>query len=116
CDFCGSPQVLAQEENRNLLRPESLVAFAVDSESARSKFRGWLHGLWFRPNALKREAHVKELAGVYVPYWTFDSDVDSDWTAQAGYYYYETETYTTRDANGNTVTRTRQVRKTRWVP
>jgi ribosomal protein S27E len=116
CDFCGSPQVLAQEENRNLLRPESLIAFGVDGDSAKTKFRGWLHGLWFRPNALKREAHVKELAGVYVPYWTFDSDVDSDWTAQAGYYYYETETYTTRDANGNTVTRTRQVRKTRWVP
>ncbi len=116
CDFCGSPQVLVQEANRNLLRPESLVPFAVAEDLSRDKFRGWLNGLWFRPNALKREAHVKELAGVYMPYWTFDSVADSDWSADAGYYYYVTESYTTRDANGNTVRRTRQVRRVRWVP
>jgi DNA-directed RNA polymerase subunit RPC12/RpoP len=116
CDFCGSPQVLVQEENRNILRPESLVPFAVNADTSKEKFREWLKGLWFRPNALKAEAHVKDLAGVYVPYWTYDSMVDSDWTAQAGYYYYVSETYTTQDANGNTVTQTRQVRKVRWQP
>lgn len=116
CDFCGSPQVMVQQENRNVLRPESLVPFAVNGDTARTSFRSWLGGLWFRPNALKSSARVEVLAGVYVPYWTFDSMVDSDWTAQSGYYYYVTETYTTQDANGNPVTRTRQVRKTRWVP
>lgn len=116
CDFCGSPQVMVQQENRNVLRPESLVPFAVNGDTAKTKFRDWLKGLWFRPNALKAEAHVSELAGVYVPYWTFDSMVDSDWTAESGYYYYVTETYTTQDANGNAVTRTRQVRKIRWQP
>jgi hypothetical protein len=116
CDFCGSPQVMVQEENRNVLRPESLVPFAVSGDASKEKFRDWLKGLWFRPNALKSEARVSDLAGVYVPYWTFDSMVDSDWTAQAGYYYYVSETYTTQDANGNTVTRTRQVRRVRWQP
>lgn len=116
CDFCGSPQVMTQEENRNVLRPESLVPFAVTGDTAKTQFREWIKGLWFRPSALKSEAHVAELAGVYVPYWTFDSRVDSDWTAQSGYHYYESETYTTQDANGNSVTKTRQVRRTRWQP
>jgi hypothetical protein len=58
---------------------------------------------------------VAEIGGVYVPYWTFDSTVASNWTAQAGHYYYVNETYTTTE-NGESVTKTRSVRKTRWVP
>src|SRR5205823_247635 len=47
--------------------------------------------------------------GVYLPYWTFDAHVEADWTAEAGYYYYTTETYV---ENGQT--RTRDVRNIRW--
>jgi hypothetical protein len=54
--------------------------------------------------------------GIYVPYWTFDARVHSDWTAQAGYYYYETEYYTEQDSEGNTVQKSKQVRHTRWEP
>ena len=56
------------------------------------------------------------MSGVYVPYWTFDATVDSNWTAQAGYYYYVTETYTEKDPQGNSLTKSRRVRKTRWKP
>jgi hypothetical protein len=52
--------------------------------------------------------------GVYVPAWTYDSDTYSRYTGQRGDDYWDTETYTERDASGNTVTRTRQVRRTRW--
>lgn len=115
CDFCGSNQVLQVQELRNVIRPESLVPFQVNKDRAHAAFKEWIGGLWFRPNDLKHRAEVAEIGGVYVPYWTFDSTVDSNWTAQAGYYYYETESYTTTE-NGETVTKTRQVRKTRWVP
>ena len=116
CEFCGSSQVLAQEANRNLIRPESVVPFRVDGGNAAGLFRKWLGSLWFRPSDLQRRARVSTMAGVYVPYWTFDSKVQSSWTAQAGYYYYETETYWDRDPNGKQVQKTRQVRKTRWEP
>lgn len=116
CDFCGSPQVLAQEESRNLIRPESLIPFQVDVQAARERFSTWLAGLWFRPSGLARQARVTDMNGVYVPYWTFDARVRSDWRAEAGYHYYVTETVNERDAQGNMVTRTRQVRRTRWEP
>jgi DNA-directed RNA polymerase subunit RPC12/RpoP len=116
CDFCGSSQVLEQDANRNVLRPESLVPFQVDRDQAKDKFAGWLKGLWFRPSKLKHEARVAEMSGVYVPYWTFDATVHSDWTAQAGYYYYETEYYMDKDPQGNPVQKSRQVRKIRWQP
>ena len=60
-------------------------------------------------------AKVNEMGGVYVPYWTFNSSVYSQWTAERGWHYYETETYTTTE-NNQRVTRTRQVQKTRWEP
>lgn len=112
CDFCGSSQVLEQEANRNVIRPESLVPFQVDRSAANDKFSGWIRGLWFRPNNLKHQAKVKEMTGVYVPYWTFDAQVDSDWTAEAGYYYYETEHYINEDGS----TEERRVQKIRWEP
>ena len=106
CDFCGSSQILEQQSNRNLIRPESVVPFKVDRQAASKSFTGWLSKLWFRPSDLKVKAKVTEIGGVYIPYWTFDADVHSDWTAEAGYYYYVTETDDEGDEH--------EVRHTRW--
>lgn len=114
CVYCGSPSVLVQEENRNALRPESLVPLDVGRAAAEQSFRRWLKGLWFRPSDLKRTKQF-DAAGVYVPFWTFDCRVHSDWSADAGHYYWVTETYTTM-VNGRPALRTRQVCKVRWVP
>ena len=114
CVYCGSPNVLEQEANRNAIRPESLVPLDVGREDVEREFRRWVRGLWFRPNDLKKTRQF-EGVGVYVPFWTFDCSVHSEWSADAGYYYYTTETYTVR-VNGKTQVRTRRVRHTRWVP
>lgn len=114
CTYCGSAAVLNQEANRNAIRPESLIPLDVGREDVERAFRRWIGGLWFRPNALKR-ARAVGATGVYVPFWTFDCRVHSEWSADAGYYYYETETYWTT-VNGKRERRTRQVRKVRWVP
>lgn len=115
CDFCDSPHVLEKEAHRNVIRPESLVPFSVDQNRAKDSFKGWLAGLWFRPSDLQKKAAVGAVVGVYVPYWTYDADVHSSWTAEAGHYYYEEETYTATE-NGEQVEKTREVRKTRWEP
>lgn len=115
CDFCGSPQVLEQADRRAPIRPESVIPFSVDRAAATAKFSAWLGTLWFRPSSLKKLARLSQAAGMYVPYWAFDAAVRSEWTAQAGYYYYVTETYTTREG-GRSVQRSRQVRRVRWEP
>jgi ribosomal protein S27E len=113
CTFCGSSKVLEQAENQNALRPESLLPFAVDKKRANTAFSDWLGKLWFRPSDLKQMAKVQEVAGVYVPFWTYDAHVESSWTAEAGYHYYETEEYTTTES-GQSVTKEREVQRTRW--
>jgi hypothetical protein len=112
CGFCGTPGVVEVAAEREQLRPESVLPFAITQDAAVKAYRDWLQGLWFRPNDLKRRAELKDIQGIYLPFWTFDAHADAWWTAEAGYYYDETESYT--DAQGNR--QTRQVRKVRWEP
>jgi DNA-directed RNA polymerase subunit RPC12/RpoP len=115
CAFCGSSQVLAADAGEPPIRPGSLLPFRIAKEEANRRFGEWLSSLWLRPNDLKKIARVNEMGGVYVPFWTFDAEVTSQWTAERGWHYYETETYT-ETVNGQQVQRTREVQHTRWEP
>lgn len=112
CEFCGSPELVDYQELKAPIRPQSLLPFKVGESQVRESIRRWYASKWFAPGKLKSRALVDTVHGVYLPYWTFDARVRCPWTAQAGYYYYTTETY--RDSEGRT--QTRQVRHTRWEP
>ncbi len=111
CEFCGAAQLVPYEETKPAFRPESVLPFTVSESAARDRIRQWYGKLWLAPNALKRRALTDTVKGLYLPYWTFDAQADAQWSADAGHYYYTTETYT---ENGQT--RTRQVQHVRWVP
>ncbi len=116
CPFCGT-DIVTREGSRKLVKPKALLPFLLDRKEARERFRAWLGSLWFAPGELKKMARREgRFQGIYLPYWTFDSNTTSDYTGQRGEHYWVTETYTTRDAQGNATTRTRQVQKTRWYP
>ncbi len=112
CDFCGSTALVPYEEIKEVFRPESLLPIKLSESQVRDAIRQWYGTRWFAPNKLKSAAMTDTVHGIYIPYWTFDAQVHADWTAESGYYYYETETY--RDSNGNT--QTRQVQRIRWEP
>jgi hypothetical protein len=110
CDFCGSSALVPYAEIKEAFRPESLLPMQVSEAQVRESIRQWYGSRWFAPNKLKSAALTDTVKGLYIPYWTFDAQVHADWTAESGYYYYETETYT--DSQGKT--QTRQVQKVRW--
>ena len=85
CAFCGTPAVVEAPANLDLVRPEGVLPFTVAKNDALQRFRGWLSSLWFRPSNLKERAALTGIQGIYVPFWTFDADSRSDWTAEAGY-------------------------------
>lgn len=114
CAFCGSGMV-AQAVIKRVLKPRSLLPFSVTSQQACDAFVRWIGGLWFVPSNLRLMANRGGLKGVYVPAWTYDCEVDTDYTGQRGDDYWDTETYTATE-NGQSVTKTRQVRRTRWSP
>ncbi|HEX7706921.1 MAG TPA: zinc ribbon domain-containing protein [Thermoanaerobaculia bacterium] len=111
CAFCGTNAVVEAPADPNVVRPEGLLPFRITRESALQSFRKWLHKLWLRPNDLKSSSRMTKIQGAYIPFWTFDSATYSDWTADAGYYYYVNVQVR---QNGRMVTR--RERRVRWVP
>ncbi|WP_219834985.1 hypothetical protein [Paenibacillus sp. R14(2021)] len=112
CAFCGSPKVLSQG-NPGSIRPESVIPFHVSREQAAQAFNAWRKKKWFIPNAFKKGSVSSNLNGIYVPFWTFDTNTDSSYRAEVGVYHYRMETRT-RVVNGKTETYTEQVRYTVW--
>jgi hypothetical protein len=112
CAFCGSPSLVAYEETRDPITPESLLPVKLSEAQVRDLLKQWYASRWFAPDALRRRALTDTLQGIYLPYWTFDARAYSQWTAESGDHYWDTELFS--DANGNR--QTRQVQKTRWYP
>ena len=78
---------------------------------ARDGIRALVRPAVARAERAQARALTDTVQGIYLPYWTFDAQADADWTAEAGHYYYTTETY-----DGNGQTQTRQVQRIRWEP
>jgi len=116
CPFCGS-QLMDKAHVHRQIKPAALLPFKLKREEAQSKFREWIRKLRFAPSKLKQYARQEaRLKGMYIPHWTFDCNTTSHYTGERGMNYVTTETYRTKDSNGNYVTRTRQVTKIRWTP
>src|SRR3954453_12823234 len=111
CQFCGSPSLVDYTEIKAPIRPQGLLPFKVSEAQVREQIRRWYASKWLAPGALKRRALVDRVRGVYIPYWTFDAQAVCPWTAEAGHYYYTSET-----VQNNGRTETRQVRHVRWEP
>ncbi|PKP01509.1 MAG: hypothetical protein CVU11_15015 [Bacteroidetes bacterium HGW-Bacteroidetes-6] len=112
CPFCGNPIVIASGTTCSVIKPMSMLPFKITQKEAYEGFRKWIKKLWFAPSALKKfVTQPDKLKGMYIPFWTYDSDTYSRYTGARGTHYYVTETYT---ENGQT--KTRQVQKTRWTP
>lgn len=115
CPYCDTP-IISDGGSTKVIKPKSLLPFKIARDDGVNRFKEWIGGLWFAPSKLKHYARSdSKLQGMYTPYWTYDCDATTHYTGQRGEHYWVTETYTTME-NGKSVTRTRQVRKTRWYP
>lgn len=116
CSFCGARFVSQSKAADPIIAPEALLPFKITQPQALTAVKSWLASRWFAPNALKQVAQTEKLQGIYLPFWTYDSNTLTYYEGQRGEHYWETESYTDTDSRGNSVRRTRQVRRTRWYP
>ena len=123
CPFCAT-SIITQTSHAvdPTLVPSGLVPFTVGRKAALKNLRNWLAFRWdlkdlkaiFLPGKLKQLAQNQALTGIYLPFWTYDAQTHSRYRGERGKHYYETETYTTTNADGKRETKTRQVQRTRW--
>ncbi len=110
CSFCGSENINVQAITQKFIKPVGIIPFYIGRAKATTLFKKWIKQGWFHPNQLKRLAQISFLQGMYLPFWTFDAQTESDWEGDAGYYYYVTRTIM---VNGKP--KVVQERRIRWV-
>ncbi len=84
CAFCGSQRVLARDVVPDLVRPMAVIPFAVGRDEMRTRVAAWLSRGWMHPRELRQVRQVRDLVGVYLPYWAFNLRVDARWRAEVG--------------------------------
>ena len=112
CQFCDAPVVVEIAATPDAILPDAVLPFTIEKNDATKRFQKWLSSRWFAPGDLTRRARKDGMDGVYVPYWSYDSDTTTRYTGARGEHYYVEESY--RDSQGKE--QTRRVRKTRWYP
>ncbi len=115
CSFCGTPVVLGTGHLRSIL-PQALLPFSITAHQAKHSYDRWLKSLWFAPGELKKYARDDTpLNGVYIPYWTYDSNTNTSFSGLRGDIYYVQQTVAVIE-NGRRVHRNVSVPKIRWSP
>ncbi|MBE6768226.1 MAG: hypothetical protein E7549_04860 [Ruminococcaceae bacterium] len=94
CPFCGNPVVMTAQF-AGALKPDLVIPFKLDKKTAMEALKKHYSGKRLLPKVFKDENRVKEVKGVYVPFWLFDAD------AEGGVNYKATRTRFWSDSNYN---------------
>ena len=112
CIYCSSPLIIEDTYNEAWILPGAVLPFQINQKKAFQIFKTWVDSLWFAPNDLKKAAiDPNKTRGLYAPYWTFDAQLNADYTGRRGEYYYVNKTVGS-GKNKKTV----RERRTRWYP
>ena len=76
CPFCSNP-VIMTGQFAGALRPDLVIPFKLDKKAAIAALQSHYKGKVLLPKVFKDENHIKEVKGLYVPVWLFDTDADA---------------------------------------
>ena len=111
CPFCDTAYVSDVPSGADIIPPEALLPFSVSEERARDAFVRWAGRRFWAPFGFKKRVKATAMHGVYLPAWTFDTDLETSYNGYGGRRRVITRTVR---RNGRTYTETRTV--TDWYP
>lgn len=82
CPYCGNPGVVPGQL-AGTLKPDLVLPFRLSQEEVQAVLRRHCKKGLLLPRAFSSEQHIKEVKGVYVPFWLFDGEADADVTYHA---------------------------------
>lgn len=97
CPYCGS-NLVVDADAPEAMPPNGVCGFRITVKEAAERFKKWIKRKFFAPNIVRRTAKPDAFSGVYLPYWTFDTDTYSTYTARYGI------DRTVRDSDGHSHT------------
>ena len=82
CPFCGN-RIVMKGQFAGDLKPDYIIPFKMDKKAAKAAYFKHLKGKDFLPKIFRKNNHIDEMKGVYVPFWVFDAEADADITYRA---------------------------------
>ena len=76
CPYCDNPIIL-KDRLSGQLKPDYIIPFKLDKESAKAALREHLCGKKLLPKVFSNENHLDEVKGIYVPFWLYDATADA---------------------------------------
>lgn len=71
CSYCGAPMIL-NDKLSGAMAPAKIIPFTISKEKAEEAFKKWCrHGL-FSSKEFMKVNRIKEVSGMYVPFWLYD--------------------------------------------
>lgn len=77
CPYCGNQTVIPGQFT-GALKPEFIVPFRTDKESAKQGLADHYKGKVLLPKSFVQGNHIEDIQGVYVPFWMFDCEAQGD--------------------------------------
>ena len=75
CPYCGNPVIL-KGRLQGALKPDFVIPFKNTNDDLVPIMSKYLKKKIFLPGKFKTENKIKEIKGLYVPFWIHDADVD----------------------------------------
>lgn len=82
CSYCSSPMILGDRLSGKMA-PAKLIPFTITKDRAESAFKKWCKGGLVTPNEFMKADRIKNITGMYVPFWLYDVNGRGDAYANA---------------------------------
>ena len=101
CAYCGRAIALTDKLVGNF-KPDYVIPFTISEKKAKAIYKKYCKSTFLIPRHFKKENEIKKIKGIYVPFWIFDTDTNSDFRykgtrkrswSDANYIYTETSYY-----------------------
>ena len=73
CPYCNNPTVVPGQLS-GVLKPDYVIPFGITKAEAIEKLKERCEGKFFLPRRFKQDKVLREIQGVYVPFWLFDGE------------------------------------------
>jgi len=72
CPCCGNSQIV-KKRVQGMLKPESVIPFQLEKESATEALKKFYQGKKLLPDYFKEQNQVNGIQALYVPFWLYDA-------------------------------------------
>lgn len=75
CPYCDSPLILPGQVSGEF-RPDLIIPFQLDDKDAKEAYQKFCKGKRLLPKMFQSDQRLKEIKGIYVPFWLYNCKVE----------------------------------------